>query len=354
MKNVLFCIAIVKVVFTQEMDFSGVNQFWIIQEKLTNQRTVSEAEWQRLLMSPGYLALDKKERKGPILRRAIELAYSPDLGSELRQALDKGGFLAYSMRHLQRVPKLRDQLEQFRSELSKPGFLNQSFDKLKLLIPAELIAKYPPCPIAFVFFAPDGRGYPQIIVADLLNVMNSISQSGFFAHEYFHFYRSRLGQIKDVDFDPVDESLMYALIRIEEEGIADQLDKTEIPGITEAEIKSLVTDESKAEFYLSYRQFYKDSETWLRRINSDLEKMADEPDSAKGIADQLNKDLPIGGRPVGAFMARQIIERLGIASLRSCIGDTFKFFELFNQSNPESFSKKSITLLEQLQKKYHK
>ena len=77
------------------------------------------------------------------------------------------------------------------------------------------------------FFAPDGRGYPRLIV-DLLHLMEAGDRSeAFLAHELFHSFRNRIA--RRARQDSGDDLLMAALGNAEDEGTADQLDKADIP-----------------------------------------------------------------------------------------------------------------------------
>ena len=343
--------------FAQSVDFSGVDAFWEIYDVLKDDRQPTQKQWSELFSTPGLAALEEREHRRQILTRAFRLAYMPSKQDTLDGAVQGDGFLGYILPHLARIPTLRDSLVALQTQLASTDLLGEALLRVQELLPAGLTEKHVPPPIAFVFFAPDGRGYSTIIVADLLNIMESRSRTGFFAHELHHYYRRYVDDL-DTEFAENDYYLMYVLINLEEEGIADQLDKADIPTLSEADLRRQVPNARRRGFYEQYRHHYAEANEWLQRVEGVLEEIAASPALSAEKGELLHGELPIGGRPIGAFMAGTIVRELGRNRLVEVVGHSFGFWRLYNEAAAESegaayvLSPEAIRVLNKLEEKY--
>lgn len=313
------------------VDFSAIDAFWSIHDELLADREPTEASWSRLFNTPGLAALEKREGRREELTRAYRLAYMPSRRDSLKAALAGGGFLGFALPHLMRVTEIRDRLVAFRHELGSVDLLGEARANAATLLPAGLASSHPPPDVAFVFFAPDGRGYPGLIVADLLHIMESRDRIGFFAHELHHHYRNQVAVLED-EFTEDDFYWMYVLINLEEEGTADQLDKADLPALSDSELRLQVPDARRRDFFERYRRHYTEANDWLQRIDEALQRAAVSPTLPAEEGKALHEALPIGGRPVGAFMASMILEKLGREQLAAAVGDPFAFWRLYNEA----------------------
>jgi hypothetical protein len=314
-----------------EVDDSGIVRFWVVADALLQDREPPSSDWDALFATPGYAALEAREHRRSILTRAFHLAYMPSLASERQAAIVKGGWLAFVLPHLSSVPARRAELDSFRHRLESPGLLARAARRAQGVLPPGTTFRRPPPTVCLVFFAPDGRGYPDRIVADLLDLESNPDPEAFFAHELFHFYR-RLVQRVPVDAPDALAPFAQALLNMEEEGIADQLDKSDIPRLTEAALARRYPEPKRRDFYEKYRQHFAQANEWLERLDRTLVELPSDPVAAKKEAADFLAALPVGGRPVGAFMARTILERLGRDALQECAGNTAGFVERYQEA----------------------
>lgn len=306
-------------------DFSGIEEFWKIYECLATDKEPTSDDWDKLFSTPGYDALNKREKRRAILTRGFRLAYMPSKKAEYDSVIAGTGWLSYVLPHLRKALPLRDKLNAFKKTLSSAVVMEQAVRKVQTLLPADLTGSHPPPRVAVIIFAPDGRGYPEIIVADLLRLMQHRNLENFFAHELFHFYVRRIFRAyRDVARE--DRSLMDVLINSMEEGIADQLDKSDIPDLTAEELKRIMPDSAYRSFYEQYRTHFLESPQWLGKLEGILEDVA----LGRRVGSEDHKivlgNIPFSGRPLGAYVARAIVRTFGREKLISVAGDALGFW----------------------------
>jgi hypothetical protein len=141
----------------------------------------------------------------------------------------------------------------------------------------------------------------------------------------------------------------------EEEGIADQCDKADIPELSEEELAQRFSEASTRDYYRDYRRHIADGNHWIERVEKAIEKIADSSDSAGAEARRLMEEVPDNGRPLGAFMARTILNESGRQRLAGVAGDPFAFWLAYHEAATSSrgrarpLSEKSLGLLLRMQ-----
>ena len=286
--------------------------------------------WDSLFATPGYAALEEREGKREILTAAFRFAFSPRLRPTIDSVMEAGGFLAYSVRHLLTLPGLRDSLRQYTEQMRHGREYEEALRRAQEFLPSGLTTEHEAPPVSLVFFAPDGRGYPSILVGDLRNIMLNPDPAGFFAHEMHHYFRNQVSVLSD-DFDDDDFYTMYVFINTEEEGIADQLDKDAALRATEEELGRMYPDAGRRDFYSRYRVAVDAAPAELSRVDSTLSAIAS-GHAAEDASRQLHGSLAIGGRPLGAFMAKTIIDHFSTDRLAATVGDPFAFWRLHDEA----------------------
>jgi hypothetical protein len=339
------------------MDFSGIDRFWEIQSTLAAGDEPTPDAWDALFATPGYALLQERERRRDALSEAFRIAYRP--GHEPRSGEGARGeeWIAYVLPHLRRVPQLRRELESFRGTIEQERFLLAAVKRAQTRLPAGTTARFPPPPISFVFFAPDGRGYPRLIL-DLLHLMHGGDRSQhFLAHELFHAYRNRIARVPVRAFG--DDLLIWALANAEDEGVADQLDKADIPALDAGAMRARFPDAETRAYYASYQAEYRRSRHWVQFAERQLEAYARDPAMHADIGGRLHGELPDNGRVLGAFMAATIDAELGRRALLAVVGDPIAFWRAYDRAASSSdgraapLSDAAMQALDALERRYY-
>ena len=314
----------------QRLDFSGIDRFWPVYNTLTAGHEPSRAAWDSLFATPGYAALEARERRRAAIEQAMRVALMPGRAATRDSVIRAGGFTARAARHLAGLPAARESLAVFERELRRSDIVETARRAVSAFLPQGLADSVPPPPIALIFFADDGRGYPSLVIADLLRLARTGLDTGFFAHELFHFYRRRFA----VSPTPraSDAGIVELLAYPAEEGVADQLDKRRYVETTDDGFAELMRRPGASRYAAEYRAAYRRAGEAMARVSAALEHARAQPDSANAIARVARDSLPDAGRALGAFMAHAIDSMLGRQALISAAGDTFRFWHAYDRA----------------------
>lgn len=234
-----------------------------------------------------------------------------------------GSWTARVIDHMLSLSSRRDSLTRLRHQLARSDVLGSSLALVQQLLPPETVARLGSPAVAFVFFLPDGRGYPTIIVADLANVAGRRDPTAFFAHEAMHFYYGRLSREREgaspdtVNGESALESLMTKLF---EESLGDQFDKASALELSEREFATMPMTEGWRGFMSEYRREYAHAAEDLGALNRSLSAVASDSAELEAEARRIADSLPLEGRPIGFFITRTIRRQLGDARLASTVG----------------------------------
>ena len=298
-------------------DVSGLSAFWPVWDELRQNREPSRAAWDSLFATPGYAQLETREHRRRAIETAIRAAAEPTQSGLRDSILKTGGFGARSFRHLLGLAAARDSLAAFQRTLLTSGVIEGARRAVSAYLPRGLTDSVAPPPIALIFFADDGRGYPDLVIVDLLRLMRTGIDTGFFAHELFHYYRRKIPG-SDAALDPRDEGIDELLAYPAEEGIADQLDKRRwIRG---------PLDPVAPPYAAEYRAAYNDASGQMARVSHALELAVTPNDSATAVARRTRDSLPDQGRALGAYMAATIDSVFGRPALIAVVRTPFQFW----------------------------
>lgn len=333
MRHLIFALAAFA---TAAADFSGVQAFWRLVDVLQVQGEPTAAAWDELFATPGYAALDARERRRASIVLAMRAAFAPS-NRQLRDSLlAANGWTARVIRHVESLPARRAALDAFADRMRRDDVVSRAAARAQTLLPAGTVARYGQPSVAFLFFLPDGRGYPGLIVADLANVMSKTDPEQFFAHEATHFYWAQLSRVRRASGDtattPGARSLESLFMKIAEEAAGDQFDKSTAVDASDATLARISPDAAFRRYLAEYRDAVRRAPDELRRLDAVLTQIASDPSRMQAFADSASRALPLEGRPVGMYMARAIRAQLGDAAFAAIAGDAIGFFRAYQQA----------------------
>jgi hypothetical protein len=312
-------------------DTSGLDAFWVVQGRLVSGTEPTPVEWDAVFRTPGYAALEERERRRAALTQAMRLAYMPALSAQRDSAIRTNAFTGRSAKHLMGVPAAKDSISRFLATLRATGALGVARTRVAGFVPAGLTDSVAPPPVALTFFLDDGRGYPTIIVADLLRLTRAGVDTAYFAHEFYHFYRRRFAAA-ELPIAPRDSGLVELLAYPVEEGLADQLDKRRFVDLNDAEFAAYMARPGALSYAPGYRDAYGKAATWLAAVSRAVERGIAKPDSATIFVRAMRDSIPDQGRALGAYMARTIDRVRGRDALIRASRGTIAFWAAYDEA----------------------
>jgi hypothetical protein len=337
----------------QTADFSGVQVFWRIADQLRRDVDPPEAAWDSLFATPGYAALQARERRRAALTAGFRAAFMLSRTAERDSILATNNWTARVIRHVQPLPARRAALDAFVARLRRDDIVGRAVAQAGALLPAGTVKQYGRPPVAFIFFLPDGRGYLGLIVADLERTRSKVDPVPFFAHEATHFYYAQLARARDsVITDAGTAALRNLLTKLHEESLGDQFDKSDAITIdAKACAKKYAADSSWLQYLGEYRTDFDSARLRLRQLDEMLVDAAESPASLGPMSDLLAKSLPLEGRPLGMFITRSIRRTLGDARIAATVGDPFGWLLAYADAAKQercacpTLSRRSVQLL---------
>lgn len=334
-------------------DTSGIPLFWRIHHQLARDVEPDAELWDSLWATPGYAILEQRERRRAVITRAMELAYMPSLGQSRDSALRAGGWMGWVLRHMTRVPALRDAGRSLTVEVVSAQFLSEAIRLAQAFLPPVTTQRLPPPCISFLIFD-SVRGYDTLLL-DPLYLLELQSPVAAVGHELHHNYRNRIARPQR----PYRGNLlMWRITTTETEGVASLIDMNQVPRMSAEELSAAYRAPRLQEYYRTYQIEYARSNQWLAWVDRLLQRADVAPDSAAAIGREMDAGLPDMGRMLGAFMASTIDEQLGRAALLDVVGDPFAFWLLYNDAARASggqalvLSEAAIRAIERLRARY--
>jgi hypothetical protein len=325
MTRYLLVLAVLGLQAGASFDASGVDAFWRVQGQLARGVEPEAAQWDALFATPGYAALQERERRRPALEQAMRLAFMSSMSAARDSAARTATFTGRAVAHLMGAPAARDSMERFLASLRASDVVGVARRRVAAYLPRGLADSNAPPPVALVLFLNDGRGYPSVIVADLLRLTRTGVDTSYFAHEFFHYYRRQFARARPTPAARdagIDELLAYPA----EEGVADQLDKRAFAEMPDDQFAREMARPGAPAYLVSYRDAYRRAPEWMAKVSRALERGLDKPDSATIFARAMRDSIPDQGRALGSFMASTIDRAAGRAALIAAAADTYEFW----------------------------
>jgi len=354
-------------------DFSGVNKFWKLKDILKSDVEPTQEQWDDVFGTPGYAELFRREFKVDLFKRLFRAAYMPsrkhEIESMIAEAKRKGGYwkgwYPSMFETLEYAEKYETEIKDKVNSFNTFSYTASAIKELQLYLPEKV--KGNPPDVSFIIFN-DSRGYTPVIMsinhlyrdeASLTEEkLQKLKKGGFtkhrphvlyFAHEFFHYYRSLKDEIEYPKENHEDSGLIWYLDQIENEGIADQIN------IKQIMMEGQVMADSKMGMKVKKEQgLVADN---LRKFDAILAQIKEKPDQINELCKGIRKVITRSGHPAGFFMANVIVEQMGKDILKTVVRNPFKFFVLYNDAAKKNkdapvFSDKAMSMIKDLDQKY--
>ncbi len=372
--TLFLCIQVSAQQDAKNIDFSAIYPHFQIMEILQSGQEPSTDEWDKLFSTPAYKTLIKREFKNPIrfqevFRAAYLPGYSKDINEILKKIDRKGRFWTAWVTSLleayENVPNQKNELLQLIDDYKKLELSDFAIEQAARFLPDDNFEDYPK--IAFIIFN-DSRGYDPIILSlnsyvktdnkldnlalDCMTGLGYDKDFSFqllYAHESFHYYRNKKKEFNFPENNDPYSSLIWIMNQIENEGIADQIDK---------QIKyfspGCFADTREGKLYLGYLDKQREL---ILNMDSMFVEIRNHQDSAKIFSRRFSSMIPRSGHQTGFYMCNAIINEFGESRLKAIVRNPFAFFKLYQKAalkNVElpAFSLQTLDFISFLEDRY--
>ena len=332
---------------TTGMDFSALDQFWPLADLLAKDTEPGDADWKRMMSTVGYRL---SMLVVPTTRSDMEIALRPSRRAEFDSLSTKAGDQASRLVHLRRVLTHRASLAHCRDSIEHALPVQEAVAMAGKFLPPHGTETIAPPLVGFAIFRNDAYSLgPTGVVVDLEKVCSDGGLTLLLAHEFHHSYLSALTTIGRPPNDAPDAAIVYALMAMRNEGIADLIDKP-YP-------LSYPNSTLMAAYAKRYNEAYARTPAVLKSIDSALVVAADDSTKLGDVGRRVQMLLPSAGHYNGSYVAREIYETFGADSLFPGVRNQFAFLRTYTaaetkRGNPPPFSPKAVALLDQLEKRY--
>ena len=169
----------------------------------------------------------------------------------------------------------------------------------------------------------------------------------FLAHEFFHNYRG-----KYVNFDYYKHDIAYAIDAIQDEGIADLIDKS-------AGYQKYFTDMGELpEMIELWVRLYNQAQEDLERLQNLSIRYAKNEISKNDMGDEIVDFFRFNGHPIGFFMANHIVSAGYRSEMLKTFYNPYEFYRLYNKAaekqNLFQLSNEFMAYLKSLTEEYYR
>jgi hypothetical protein len=337
--------------FSQDskIDFSAVDLFWPIVDKLKQDSNPSEEEWNKILATPfykHYAYSSDKIRNG--IKEFIKTAFMPGRKNRLDSILNgpDNDYRKAMYLHVINAVKEKPELQLYQKKLLKSKFVDSLATIAQLYLPKGTIKRINNPKVTFGFYQPDANGGINGITLDLKFTKDYHDFTLMVAHEMHHYYVENIRRKMAVISNDSAYGLINAFIQLQFEGIADQIDKESLLAVDGKGIPPFL--------YNLFRSNYENPAQNLVKVDSLLKVIYHNPETVKSNGELIRELLPLGSHPHGYYMSQIIKSVYGTRELISTVYNPFDFIRLYNKAARKkglfSFSKEAIAYLDKLEK----
>jgi hypothetical protein len=330
----------------QTINIDAALKYWELTDSLKKNKSITDEQWTTFINLEGNKTYARSVFDSASLvsyRRALEIVYMPMNDARLQRNLAaKYWYTILIKRYKDQEDSLKTYLQQ---TLQSPAYKDVMYKYVYEYLPKK--DRHPVKDLKFYYngLGMDAVSYPNgIFVSLMAGINNSKIKNGILeAHELHHQLRTQM-EFKNVK--PEHEGLIYAIGSIQNEGIADMIDK--IPTFAQPEEKESIT-----------QWLLTPAPAAIKSLDSNLVIMA-RSQSASFQNERAYRKLlrSSAGHMPGFYMARTIVNNGYKKQMLNTANNPFQFIYLYNKAakkdamHPQAFSKEAITYLNALEKSY--
>lgn len=323
----------------QTIDLTSVDEFLKVTSSLKKGKEISEEQWTNFDSSSSYKEFAESENKFIIntIKTSINIAFDNSNKAE------KDSILNISKEEMIENKKLLlkkliltnyievnnnyDSIKSFRENYDFIALVEKAKKRLSSFLEIPIVSTTQFKPVYFLFINADGKDTDDALFIDFNLIYKQTEQQRieFLAHEFFHNYRRKY---ENHDFNYKCD-LNYCIDMIQNEGIADMIDKTQ--GYEKYYSEVLNSPELLEIMVNLYSQAEKD----LEKLQNLIYKYSKDEISETKMVDELLEIVKFNGHPIGFFMANQIVKAGYKNEMLKTFHNPYEFYSLYNKAAKE-------------------
>ena len=336
--NRIFIIALlllnIKILTAQTVDLTSVDEFFKITSTLKQGKEISNEQWERFDKSSSYKLFSESENKFLIntIKTSIAMVFANDNEimkdsilniSKEEMAKQKNLMLKkLILTNYQDIKNNYDSIQSFREHYDLASLPAKAIQRLQTFLGTSIDSTMKLKPIFFFFLNQDGSDSEDALFIDfnLIYKMTEQERIDFLAHEYFHNYR---GYFEKADFNHKCD-LSFMLDMIQNEGIADQIDKS--MGYQNYYSSVRFGDELSQIMV----DLYNNAEEDLKKIQNIIIQYTRNEITQSKMVDELLEVYKFNGHAIGFYMSNQIIKAGYKKKMVETFYNPYEFYRLYN------------------------
>lgn len=356
-----FLIFNISILYAQNIDLTSVDDFFKVTSVLMENKEVSKSQWNNFFNSGCYKNISDK---GDIfllnkIKHSMTLVFNNNSKTKLDSVistLEKEINIDQALltkklilKNYIDIKKNYVQIKNFRDKYNFESLRQKSIKQLSYFLQSPIDTTIKLKPLSFFFLYADGKDTKNAICIDfnLIYKMTEQQKINFIAHEFFHNYRS---YFENHEFN-YKSDLNFLLDMIQNEGIADQIDKTQ-------GYKSYYADVLKSpELCNIMVNLYNNAEKDLSIIQDIIVKYSKNEITENEMIDKLLEVYKYNGHAIGFFMSNEIIKAGFKDEMIKTFYNPYEFYKLYNiaanKNNTLKLSNSFMKYLNKITKKHY-
>lgn len=318
------------------IEFSSVEAFFSLADKIARGKEPAEKEWNELFETQGYkkCIAETFHERGMLTREAMNLAYNPAKATEKDRIMstpvidvisDGEALLLYVMlRNFLDMKEHRPTIKKQLRALNAEELQLKARQRLKDFLINPVDSLISPISVSLLCMEPDALSLFAGIVWDcnLFFIQTEEERVDLLAHEMYHTYRRHFVEEKTAD------PLLKIIYNWHNEGIADLIDKKTLSDLSSAFLRYGLPDS----YVDTYNEIYQSTPRTIKELEKLTLSFLRNEITEKNFNSKLSGFFQYGGHPNGYYMTT-LIKNAGFEKeLIATFNSPVEFMKLYNQS----------------------
>jgi hypothetical protein len=358
----LFLCANVNLSIAQSIDLSSVDEFFKVTSTLKEGKEISTEQWKSFDSSCSYVKYVKRKDQFVInsIKNTIDIVFGNDTLAKKDSILSitqeemkndpKKMFKKGILNNYLNINKNYESIKSFRQNYDFNALVGKARQRLSSFLGLSTDSTTRLKPVYFLFVTADGKNNEDAIYVDfnLIYKKTEKQRFDFLAHEFFHNYREKF---ENHNFN-YKNSMNHCVDMIQNEGIADLIDKTE------GYKKYFDGSGESPEITVIWENLYNQAQNDIERLQNLVLKYSKNEISENDMGNELDDIIRFNGHPIGFFMADHILSAGYKNELLDSFYNPYEFFSLYNKAAKEQnifqLSNEFMDYLKGLTKEYYR